>query len=232
MTLYFYISYRMSANMDPNDSKILDDDSTIDVLSSVNNNTDYITKLEQSCKKISITPVQAYMMYGGNIMKDYLDVEHYISHKITSSSPDEIEKLIKVIQSQHKFEEDATKVLIKIRKGMQEHEIKAYIKEIDLCLKTKPNVVDVLCPDWQQHNLHYSMIPACKKLLQKYCDIGLLGCLAYYEYHALMRDLYCSAYMKGKMVNDKVVFQPIDMADFTNKITLSTKNYAALVGIK
>ncbi len=186
--------------------------------------------LEEACSAGDITPELAFLKFGDPESKQHLDIMSFINKIMAELPPSSIEKITSAVKTSSvpvPPPEDK-KVLIKIKKGLQAHEIRQYIKQIDTVLQTKPKIVDVYCEGWESTDTHYSLQPACKKLLQKYSESGLLGCLANNDYQKLAHTFYCSAYVKGKLVKDNVVFQNVDIADYKIKVTDSLKAFWAL----
>jgi len=208
-------------------------------------------KLESLAEELSLTTEQAYMLYAGEIDPKYWAAQSVISEHIANLELSIVDKIICVLQAEkEKKEENAkstekvqpphdsvpkkSKTLITVKKGLQEHEIKEYLKQIDTKLKDdKTDVVSIHCPDWANDTTHPCFIPACKKLLVKYCEMGLLGCLVNHDYQNVAHELYCFAYAKGKLVDDKVRFENIDINDYKIKVTESVKKFWMLIdGIK
>ena len=204
----------------------------------------------------SLSVEQAYMLYAEKVDPKYWEAQAAVSKLVSNMQLDTIQKFISILEAEvdakkkqkdlaeeleakKKQKESAnepepkkekTKTLITIKKGLQEKDIKEYIKQINTKLTDeKTDVVDIHCPDWTNSNTHPCLIPACKKLLVKYCEIGLLGCLIDHDYQKLAHELYCFAYAKGKLLDQKIQFTNIDINDYKIKASESVKAFWILV---
>jgi hypothetical protein len=211
-------------------------------------------EFENLSEHLSLSPEQAFMLYAKNFDPNYEKAVNVVSKLIGEMDIDVLRMLInrlkeekntKVLKDEEekdRKEKDAasavkakeaakkTKTLITIKKGLQEREIKEYIKQIDAALtKEKTDLVDVHCPDWTGANTHHALIPACKKLLVKYCEMGLLGCLINHEYQQVAHELYCCAYVKGRLVDDNIRFENINISDYKIKVSESVKTFWILI---
>jgi hypothetical protein len=221
----------------------LDNEVVHDIADEENNPVlDAFDEFEELAAEMLLSSEQAFMLYAKNIAPDYQQVEDAISKFISKQDFNVIVSVISAMKEAKKVKASSsppeevkkTKTLIKIKKGLQEHEIKEYIKEIDVALtKDKTDVVDIYCVDWADGKTHPCLIPACKKLLVKYCEAGLLGCLVNHDYQKVAHELYCYAYMKGKLIEDKIQFQNVDINDYKIKVSESVKTFWMLIdGVK
>lgn len=241
-------STNLSSNINENDVNaepvqspgILDPEYAHDIPDDENDPVfDAFEELEKQCEQMDISPEQAFMLYATNLFH-YEEAVNAINKIMANLEPGDIMKMIETMKVVHGFKEEAkespkipekkkNKTLIKIKKGLQNHEIQAYLKEINTALKDRPDVVDLYCPDWANENTHYAMLPACKKLLVKYCEAGLLGCLITHDYQKVAHELYCCAYVKGKLEGDKIKFQQVDINDYKIKTMESVKTFWTLI---
>lgn len=206
-------------------------------------------RFEELAEDMSLTMEQAFMLYGSGASPLYNEAQAAVTKIMATLDVESLDKMISVMEIVKKKKEnlveeqktqnanekkEKTKTLIKIKKGLQEYEIKSYIKQMNEAFtKSRTDVVDIYCPDWDDATTHHALIPACKKLLTKYCEMGLLGCLVNHNYMDVAQQLYCCAYVKGKLVDDKIKFQNIDINDYKIKVTESTKRFWMLIdGLK
>lgn len=218
---------------------ILEDDSTPDIIESdgdefiadISDREDYTEsenyKLLKSAINIDIssvegmklTPAMAFLMFADRGDEDFQDVEDYITEIIAKMDSKKMEAIMKKIN-----DKAGKKTLILIKKGLPTEDIIKYIIQIGNELKKRPTI-HINCPDWKDDKLPYPMINACKKLMTKYCENGLLGCLIDAGYVKEAQEVYCCAYVKCDLVGDKIVFKKIDPDHYKSVLMQSTKTY-------
>ena len=212
-----------------------------------------LNDLEDECEKAGISSEDAFFTHASDITDKYDDVISLINKIMVEMSPNDIAKLTaRVREGPRKVVavsgESATpegipspttipevqkpkesKTLIRLKKGLQAFEIEEYVKQIHAALVDKPHKVHVDCPDWADAP-HYAMVPACKKLLQKYIEHGLLGCLVYHDYQRLGHELYCAAYLKGKMLDGgQISFGNMKVDEYKKVLIPSSLKFASLI---
>lgn len=199
---------------------------------------DEISNLAESMK---MNIAQAYILFGLQDKK-YNEIAVSISSRVEQMDLNSLMILKENILKNKKEKDSSTqpepkqenklKTLIVIRKGLQEREIKEYIKDIHKNLTDKPaKYVDIQCPEWEDndHSTHPFLVKSCKKLLAKYCEMGLLGLLINHEIQESAHRLYCCAYVKGKLVEDKIHFNQVDINDYKIKTAESLKKFWMLI---
>ncbi len=102
-------------------------------------------------------------------------------------------------------DEKTQPVVIKLKKGFSDAQIKSFISGVDTLLKNKtPETLQIVTEDWTSENEHrpFPCIPGAKKLFARFAEAGLLACLVIRGCHRAAAELYCIAYCKAKVAKN------------------------------
>ena len=140
-------------------------------------------------------------------------------------------------ESPHPPPDEKTRpVIIKLKKGFSDAQIKAFIAGVNTMLADKiPEKCQILTEDWASPNEHrpFPCIPGAKKLFARFAESGLLACLVIRGCHRAAAELYCISYIKAKVAkNGDVSFNAIDVDDFHAKVMASSIKFTEISSAK
>lgn len=131
-------------------------------------------------------------------------------------------------ENQRDYIKEAKNVTIKLKKGFDKIQMRKFIQEVDDFLFSRkgiPTNVHVTTEDWKGKDPNpFMVIPAAKKMFSKFCEMGLLASLVLHGFMEAAKNVYCVAYVKGRMKNEGVEFKNVDVEDFKAKLFLSATN--------
>lgn len=117
-------------------------------------------------------------------------------------------------------------VVIKLKKGFNEHQISLFVSTIDKTLtEMKPIDVVVITEEWDSDVRPYPCIPAAKNLFRKYIEKGLLASLLNKGYYKTAHEIYCVGYVKGKEHKGRIEFKNIEKSHFEQIVIKSLENF-------
>lgn len=183
--------------------------------------------------------------FGDTITKmnpDIIPGYHTQPHVEKTSQPDIIE-----VDEPYVEEDDAPNepppvnektrpIVIKLKKGFSDAQVKSFISGVDVLLKDKtPEKLQVVTEDWTSENEHrpFPCIPGAKKLFARFAEAGLLACLVIRGCHRAAAELYCISYCKAKVAkNGDISFNAIDIDDFHTRVMASSTKFSEISNAK